>query len=161
MMISDKMAARLNEQVKHEFFSFWAYLAMAYSFESMGLKGFAAKFFKQAEEEKGHAAKIAKYLVDQGAQVSLTALDQPKVTYSSALEIIEAALEHEKFITKKIAEIATQAQSETDHATHSFIEWFVDEQVEEVSTMTEILAWVKMANNPGQLLMLEGRLAQA
>jgi ferritin len=161
MMISEKMAARLNEQVKHEFFSFWVYLGMAYSFESMGLKGFAGKFFKQSEEEKGHATKIAKYLVDQGATVKLTALEQPKVSYSSAQEIIEAALEHEKKVTKLIGEIASLAQSETDHATHSFIEWFVDEQVEEVATMTEILAWVKMASTPGQLLMLEGRVAQA
>ncbi|HVP07707.1 MAG TPA: ferritin [Candidatus Acidoferrum sp.] len=158
MMISEKMAARLNDQVKHEFFSFWAYLAMAYSFETMGLKGFARRFYKQAEEEKGHATKIAKYLVDQGASVKLTALDQPKVTYSSAQEIIEAALEHEKKITKLIGEIASQAVAEGDHATHSFIEWFVDEQVEEVSTVSEILGWIKMTNSPGQLLMLEGRV---
>lgn len=161
MMISDKMAARLNEQVKHEFFSFWAYLAMAYSFETMGLRGFAKRFFKQAEEEKGHATKISKYLVDQGAPVKLTALDQPKISYSSTQEIVEAALEHEKFITKMIGEIASQAQVESDHATHSFIEWFVDEQVEEVATMTELLGWVKMANTPGQLLMLEGRLEKS
>lgn len=158
MMISEKMTARLNEQVKNEFFSEWAYLAMAFSFETMGLKVFAARFYQQATEEHEHAMKITKYLVDQGAEVRLTALPEPKVAYSSAAEIIEAALEHEKKITRQINEIASQASAESDHATHQFIGWFVNEQVEEVASMTELLGMVKMATTPGQILMLEGRV---
>ena len=67
MMISAKMAARLNKQVIHEHHNYWSYLAMGYWFESNGLKVFAKFFFKQASEEKEHAEKIAKYLLDQGA----------------------------------------------------------------------------------------------
>jgi ferritin len=158
MMISDKMAARLNEQVKHEFHSYWIYLAMAFSFEEMNLKGFAGWFKGQAAEEQGHAMKIAQYLLDQGADVKLTELPQPKTEYKSAEEIVSAALEHEKKITGLINEIAELAETEKDHATREFMNWFIKEQVEEVATATDLLAMVKMAQTPGQLLMLQGHL---
>ncbi len=158
MMISDKMAARLNEQVKHEFHSYWIYLAMAFSFEEMNLKGFAGWFKAQAAEEQSHAMKFADYLLDQGAEVKLTELPQPKTEYKSAEEIVSAALEHEKKITGLINEIAELAESEKDHATREFINWFIKEQVEEVATATDLLAMVKMAQTPGQLLMLQGHL---
>lgn len=157
-MISEKMAARLNEQVKNEFYAEWAYLAMAYSFEDMGLKVFAARFFQQATEEREHAMKVAKYLVEQGAAVKLQQLPQPKIDYKSAEEIVAAALEHEKKVTRDFNEIADLAISERDHATGAFCKWFIDEQVEEVSSMSELLTWVKMASSPGQLLMLENRI---
>lgn len=158
MMISQKMADRLNEQVKNEFYSAWIYHAMVYSFESMGLPIFAKRFVKQAEEEREHAEKIARYILDQGAEVKLTALAQPKTDYSSAVEIIQAALEHEKLVTRQIHEIAELASAEKDQATHYFIGWFVTEQIEEVASMTELLNMVKLAGTPGQLLQLEGRL---
>jgi len=158
MMISEKMAARLNKQVRNEFFAFWSYLAMAFAFENMGLKVFAKWFYSQADEEKGHGMKIANYMLDQGAKVNLEALPQPKTEYSSALEIIEAALQHELGVTKDVHEIADMAFSENDHATRQFIDWKVEEQVEEVKSVTELLDLVKMAKAPGQLLMLEGRL---
>jgi ferritin len=158
MMISEKMASRINEQIKHEFNSYWIYLAMAFSFESMNLKGFGGWFKAQAAEEQGHAMKFAGYLLDQGAQVKLTDLAQPKSDYKSAEEIVAGALEHEKKITRLINEIAELAESEKDHATREFINWFIKEQVEEVSTVSDLLNMVKMAQTPGQLLMLQGQL---
>ncbi|UCD62697.1 MAG: ferritin [Candidatus Zixiibacteriota bacterium] len=160
MMISKKMTDKLNEQVKHEFFAQWTYLAMAYSFETMNLKGFAKWFFAQAEEEKGHAMKIAQYLLDQGAEVKLTALDAPKTDYSSAEEIVAGAVEHEIKVTRMINDLVDLAKSENDHATGAFLQWFVNEQVEEVASTTELLEMVKMAAEPGQLLMLESRLSR-
>ena len=158
MMISKKMADQLNEQVKNEFFAHWAYLDMAFAFESMGLKIFAKWFFRQADEEKEHAMKIARYLLDQGAEVQLKALDQPKNKYSSAEEIVAAAVEHELGVTKNINDLVDLAREENDHATDNFLQWFVEEQVEEVASTTELLDMVKMAPGPGQLFMLEGRL---
>ncbi|MEW6051842.1 MAG: ferritin [Candidatus Zixiibacteriota bacterium] len=160
MMISQKVAARLNEQVKHEFYSSWAYMAMAYSFETMGLPIFAKWFYRQAGEEREHAEKIARYLLDQGAEVVLTALPEPKTKYTTAQEIIEAALEHEKLVTRQIHEIAELALAEKDQATYHFNGWFVGEQVEEVASVMEILNMVKLASTPGQLLQLEGRIYQ-
>ncbi|HUV30034.1 MAG TPA: ferritin [Acidobacteriota bacterium] len=159
-MISDKMAARLNEQVKNEFFAFWSYLAMAYSFESMGFKGFAQWFFAQADEEKGHATKIAGYLLDQGAEVILQPLPEPKAKYASVEEIIKAAQQHELKVTKQVHEIVDLAVAENDHATRKFIDWKVEEQVEEVSTITAMLELVQKCETPGQLLMMESQLSR-
>jgi ferritin len=158
MMISDKMAARLNEQVKNEYFAFWTYKAMAFALEDMGLKVFAKWFHLQSEEEKGHAEKIADYIVDQGGQVKLTELPSPKTDYKSCQEIIEGALEHELMVTKQINDIVDMANGEKDHATRKFIDWFVEEQVEEVASVTEILDLVKYTKDTGQLLMLESRI---
>jgi len=158
MMISKKMATRLNKQVNDEFFAYWTYLAMAFAFEDMGLKVFAKWFYAQADEEKGHAMKIADYMMNQGAKVELQKLSAPKTSYKSALEIIKAALAHELGVTKSVHNIADLAISENDHATRQFIDWKVEEQVEEVNSVTQLLDMVKMATTPGQLLMLEGRL---
>ena len=158
MMISEAMAAKLNQQVKEEFFSYWTYLAMAYRFESMGLKGFAKWYQLQAEEEKGHALKIAGYLVEQGADVKLTALDNPKTDYASAEEIVQVTVEHEKKITRLIHELMALANKENDFATASFLGWFVDEQVEEVSIAQQLLDMVKYATDKVQLLLMENRI---
>lgn len=158
MMISEKMAKRLNEQVNHEFYSSWIYRAMAYWLDSAGFKGFAFWFHAQATEEQGHATKIASYILEQGAEVKLEAIEAPKTKYSSVQEVVEAAVAHEKLVTKQVHEIADLAISENDHATRKFIDWKVEEQVEEVSTISDILEWVKMAQTPGQLLMLQGQL---
>jgi len=158
MMISEKMAKRLNEQVRNEYFAKWSYLAMALAFEDMSLKGFAGWFYGQASEEEGHAKKIGKYMLDQGASVKLMALPEPKTDYKSAEEIIQAALNHELMVTEQVHEIARMAEEEGDLATRNFINWKIEEQVEEVSSMTELLEMVKMAQTPGQLLMLQGHL---
>ena len=158
MMISKKIADRLNQQVNNEYYAFWLYQQMSFSFEDMGLTVFAKLFHKQAGEEREHAEKIAKYLVDQGAPVMLAALDAPKTKFKSAEEIVNGALDHEKKVTNDWNEISDMAIKEKDHATRVLADWFVDEQVEEVSSMNELLGWVKLTQNPGQLLMLEGRV---
>jgi ferritin len=160
MMISKKIAARLNAQITHEFENERAYLAIGYWFESAGLKVFAKFFFKQALEERGHATKIAKYLVDQGADVSLTELAQPKVEFKSAKEAVEMFVAVEVKTTKMVHELADMAIKENDHATRNFIEWKIAEQVEEVATANELYGMVKLTDTAGQLLMLEGRVYQ-
>ncbi len=158
MMISKKMAARLNEQVNHEFFNAWTYFSMAYWFENEGLTVFAKFFQKQAEEEQGHGKKIAKYLIDQGAHVRLAALPAPVVDYKTAKQVVEAFVEHEIKTTKMVHEVVDLAIKENDHATRNFIDWKVDEQVEEVASANELLNMVRHAETPGQLMMLEGRV---
>ena len=158
MMISKKMVDSINDQIKNEFYSSWIYLAMAYRFEEMNLKVFAKWFYRQADEERAHAFKFAKYLLDQGAEVKLSSLDQPKSDYKTAEEICSIAVEHEIFITNKINELVDLAKKDNDHATFNFLQWFVEEQVEEVASTSELLEMVKMASSPSQLFMLEGRL---
>ncbi len=160
MMISERVATRLNEQVNQEFYNAWTYYAMAYWFENVNLKVFAKFFYKQAEEEQGHARRIAQYLVDQGAVVRLAALPAPKVEYKNVKEVVEDFVSHEVETTKQVHEIVTLAMAENDYATRNFIDWKVAEQVEEVATANELAAMVRLADTPGQLLMLEGRVYQ-
>ncbi len=158
MMISKKMAKAINDQIAAELESEYIYLAMAYKFEDMNLPIFAKWFYKQAAEEHAHAMKFGKYLIDQGASVELKAIPAPKATWKSALDICKGSVEHEKYITKRINDLVAMAIAEKDYATHSFLHWYVDEQVEEVASTTELMEMVKLAEKPGQLLQLEGRV---
>lgn len=160
MMIPQKVADRLNEQVNHEYFASWTYTAMAWTLERMNLKAFAKWFFLQAKEERGHAEKIANYLNDQGGTVRLKSLGEPKSDYKSVEDIFQTALEHEKKVTKQVHEILALARSENDPATENFIEWKVAEQVEEVSSVEYILAIVRTASTTRDFFMLEGKIAK-
>lgn len=158
MQIPQKVADRINVQIKNEFWSSWTYRAMAYTCEDMGFKVFAKFFFKQADEEVEHATKLADYLLDQGAQVKLTAIDAPKTDFKSLQEICAYFVEHEKKVTEQVHEIHRLARDENDLATENYIRWKVDEQVEEVASATELHQMVSMAETKGQLFMLENRL---
>jgi ferritin len=135
MMISKAMNTKLNEQVAHEFGASQAYLAMACQFEGLGLKALAAHFRRQTEEERGHALKILDYVLEVGGKMTLSKLDAPPAEYRTVLAAIQAAVAHEKRVTAQIHALMKLAEKETDYATRSFLEWFVDEQVEEVSSM--------------------------
>lgn len=159
MMISQKMADAINEQIKNEFYSAWLYLAMAFKAEDMSLKVFAEWFRQQEAEERMHAMKMCIYLSDQGAEVHLSALNQPKFDGSSIGAIIDETVKHEKFITECISNLVDVAKGENDNATFSFLQWYVAEQVEEVASVTELADLVKLAG-PHQLLMLENRIKE-
>ena len=160
MMIPQKVADRLNEQVNHEYFASWTYTAMAYALESMDLKVYAKWFFIQAGEEKGHAEKIADYLLDQGAKVTLKSLSEPQAEFASVQEIVEKALEHEKKVTNQVHEILALSRSENDPATENFIGWKVAEQVEEVASVAYLLTLTKTASSQRELFMLEGKVGK-
>ncbi len=158
MMITAKMNDRLNQQVANEMNASHKYLAMSYCFDAMGLKIFAQRFKQQAVEEQGHALKIADYIKDVGGKVVFDAIDKPKGDYPNAKAIVKAAVDSELTVTAQINEIVAMTEKETDYATRSFMQWFVSEQVEEVSSMTELLQWVTLAGD--NLIPLETRLAQ-
>jgi len=160
MAMSEKMNKALNEQVANELNASHKYLAMVYAFDAMGLKVFGKRFAKQAEEERGHALKIAKYIQDAGGNAVLNGLDKPKGDYKTAKSIVEAALASEEMVTRQIHALVALAEKENDYATRNFLEWFVEEQVEEVADMRELLQWVKMAGD-ANLFQLENRIAQA
>ncbi len=157
MMISKAMNTSLNRQIANEMNASHKYLAMAYCFEDMGLKIFARRFNQQADEERGHALKIARFIQDVGGSVVFEGLDKPKSDYKSAKQIVQAAVDSELTVTGQINDLVAQAEKEKDYATRSFLQWFVDEQVEEVSSMTELLKLVTMAGEQ-YLFQLEGRL---
>ena len=158
MAVSKAMNARLNDQITNEFYSAQVYLAMACMFEEMGLKMLAAFFRKQAGEEREHGMKFVKFIPDVEGTVKLQAIPQPPGKYKSVTAAIEAALEHERKVTDQINQIMALAETEKDYATRAFINWFVDEQVEEVNTQLQLLQVAKIAGE--RLLQLEAYVAQ-
>lgn len=156
MMISSGMNAKLNEQIQAEFSAAHGYLTMACAFDNMGLKILAKRFYEQHTEEQAHAMKILRYVQEVGGTVTLAEINKPRTEYPSAMAIVEAALESEKNVTAMINALMSMADSEKDYATRSFLQWFVDEQVEEVSSMSDLLTLVKMAGE--NLLQVESRV---
>ena len=159
-MISAKMATKLNQQVTNEFYASHAYLEMACAFHTLGLRVLSGRFFQQAQEEREHALKMAKYILDVGADVKLDGIKKPAGDCSSAKTMVKAALEHELKVTKQINELVALAQAEDDYATRSFLQWFVNEQVEEVGSMADLLQLIEMAGDKN-LLQVEARLAMS
>ncbi len=156
MMISEAMNTKLNEQIAAELSAAHAYLAMACSFESKGLKILAQWFLNQHCEEREHAMKIVKYVQDVGAVVVLGGVPAPQGDFADAEEMVVAAHESECKITSMINDLVSLAEKEKDYATRSFLNYFVDEQVEEVASMTDLLDLVRLAGD--NILQVESRI---
>lgn len=155
-MIPAAVSGALQKQLNLEFQAFYKYLAISSYCESISLNGFARWFAAQSEEERGHAMKIYQYMLDQDAEVRLLPLVEPKSGFSSIEDAVATALENEQIVTKSINELAGLTIKESDYATHSFLKWFIDEQVEEEATVRTMLDQVKMVHNSGEgLLMLD------
>ena len=158
-MISSKMAKAINEQINKELYSAYLYLAMSAQAAEMGMKGFASWFKVQAGEEAGHAMKFFGYVAEQGARVKLAAIEQPPAEFKTAAAMFQETLKHEKFVTQSIHALVDLAIAEKDHATNSFLKWFVDEQVEEEANAQEIVDLLKLAGDAGNaLLFLDAKL---
>ena len=156
MMISKKMNGRLNEQIAAEFSASHAYLAMACDYDAMGLKILAQYFERQSAEEREHGMKIIHYLREVGGNVALVEVEKPAQSYQDAEAIVKAALSSEENVTQMVHDLVKLADEEKDYATRSFLQWFVDEQVEEVSSMNALLALVQLAQ--GNMLQVEARV---
>lgn len=160
-MLNEKMAKALNIQLNKEIYSAYLYLAMSAYSSYKGLSGFARWFKVQYGEEKEHAGKIYKYLVEQGAQVELDAIEKPPKEFGSPLEMFEKTLGHEQFITRSIRELLELAVAEKDYATSIFLQWFVEEQVEEEANDNAIIAKLKLAGEDGAgLLVIDSELGK-
>jgi ferritin len=144
-MISEKMAKGLNWQMDRELYSAYLYFGMAAYAASIGLKGFENWFIAQAGEEATHARKFYDYVNKQGARVILEPIERPPQDFSSAVDLFEKTLAHEKKVTQMIRDLVKMAQDENDKETEEFLQWFVKEQVEEEATPSRILQDVKDA----------------
>lgn len=145
MLISAKLNSMMNEQIGHEMGASMQYIAIATYFASESLSGLAAHFFKQADEERDHAMKFVKYLLDAGGRVEIPSIPAPKAAFKSAEEAVQLSLDWELTVTKQINDLVTQAISEKDYIAQHFLGWFVSEQLEEVSSMDNLLRMVKRA----------------
>jgi len=158
-MLKASVESALNSQINEEYFSSYLYLSMAAYFESMNLQGFANWMRIQAQEEYIHSMKFYDYVIHAGGIVTLKAIKDPKTKWKTVQEVFEDTLEHETHITGLINNITSLCLKESDHATYSFLKWFVDEQVEELANATQILQEIKLIgdNNTG-ILMLDREL---
>jgi len=160
-MLSEKMLNELNDQINAEFHSAYLYLAMATYFEDINLRGMAAWMKVQAQEEMGHAMRFYNYIFDRNAKVELKLIEGPQTVWDSARAAFEAAYEHEQYITGRIDKLVDLANQNNDHATRSFLNWFVDEQVEEEANAYEIVQRLKsVADNKPGLFILDHELGK-
>jgi ferritin len=153
-MISKKIADRINEQINREIYSAYLYLAMSARMTQAGYKGVGTWLMVQYHEEMFHAMKFFSYLQDQGASVQLKAIAVPDFKETAVKELFQHVLEHEKAVTKSIAEIMALAIEEKDYATQELDQWFVREQVEEEKNASEILQTIDLAGGSAQALYL-------
>ncbi len=155
-MLSEKMQKALNDQMNFEIHSGYIYAAMAAYLESVDLGGFASWMSSQAAEEMEHAMRFYKFIHDRGGRVIFDAIPAPPVEWQSLKVVFEAALEHERVVTGKIHELVDLAVELRDHATQSFLKWFVDEQVEEEATADQWIKMIEMSDcQPAGLMMLD------
>ncbi|MGH2625155.1 MAG: ferritin, partial [Anaerolineales bacterium] len=159
MLISSKLEEALNRQVGREMGASLQYLAIAAHFDRLTLKQLARFFYRQSDEERGHALKFARHLVDAGASVALGAIPAARGEFASAEEAVALSLAAEEEVTRQIASLMEQAIQSQDHVSQEFLRWFVSEQLEEVRTMEELLTVVRRAG-PDGLLLVEEYLAR-
>ncbi len=160
-MINPKIEEALNIQINKELFSAYLYQAMSADFSAKNFDGAAAWLGKQSAEEVGHAMKIYGYVLERGGKVILKSIDAPKAEWKSHIDAFEEAYGHEQMVTSSINKILELAQAEKDHATVSFLQWFVDEQVEEEDQANAIVEKLKMIKDaPGALFMFDAQLGR-
>ena len=139
MKLPPALEKALNDQINLEFQSAYSYLGMAAYFDHTAFSGFAQWMKLQGNEELSHANKFFAYVVDRGGKVKLLALPEPKCDYATALEAFKASLVQEEEVSASICALYELATAEKDFATLSFLKWFLDEQVEEEKTVTDMI----------------------
>ncbi len=160
-MISKKMEEALNGQVNAELYSAYMYLSMESYFKSLNLNGFANWMRVQTQEEVMHAMKIYDFVNERGGRVTLQAIEGPPTEWDTPLAVFEGVYVHEQKVTDLINDLVDLAIKEKDHATNTFLQWFVNEQVEEESSADEVVQQLKMMENaPGGMFMLDRELGQ-
>jgi len=153
MLISEKLAKALSAQVGNEFGASLQYVMLASYFEREALPVLAARFYQQADEERMHAMKIAHYVNAAGGTLEIQAIPKGKPDFTSAEEAVQLALDWELTVTRQINELVGIALSESDHLAQNFLQWFVNEQLEEVSSIDMLLKTIQRAK--GDMLRVE------
>ncbi|HZY45512.1 MAG TPA: ferritin [Anaerolineae bacterium] len=157
MLINDKIAAAFNQQVGYELGNSNQYIAVAAYFEGQSLMGLAKMFFKQADEEREHAMKFVKFILDAGGKVVVPAIGAVQNDFKSAEDAAQLALDAEVRTTNQINDLVTLSIAEKNYTAQNFLQWFVNEQLEEVSSAQTHLDVIKRAGS--NVLMVEAYLA--
>ena len=160
-MLKEKMLNALNEQINAEQYSAFLYLSMSAWFNDKGLPGFANWMYVQYQEELTHANKFFNYINERSGKVVLKAIDQVDTEFDGIIDVVEKTLAHEQKVTGMINNLVDIANEERDHASQSFLQWFVDEQVEEEANVEDILDTLKLIDGQGNgIFMLDREMRQ-
>jgi ferritin len=160
-MLSKKMEKALNGQVNAELYSSYLYLSMAANFAEQNWLG-AAKWMRvQAREENVHGMKLYDFILECNSKVALDPIAKPPAQWATPLAAFEAAYAHEQKVTGLINGLVNQAQTEKDHATANFLQWFVNEQVEEEANALHIVQQLRLiGDSKGSMFMLDHQLGK-
>jgi ferritin len=157
VLISRELAKAFNEQIGHEFGASMQYVSIAAHFSQRQLKLLSKIFFDQADEEKQHAMKFVQYLLDTKGGLAIPAIPAPAATFATAEDAVGAALKWEQEVTGQITALMDLAVKQNDYLAQSFLQWFIDEQLEEVVKMDRLLSVIKQSGEKN-LLMVEAYL---
>jgi len=159
-MLKKAMLKALNEQINAELYSSYLYLSMSAYCHGRELVGMAHWFRIQAQEELVHAAKLFDYVNDRDGTVALTAIAGPPIDWKSPLAAFEDAYAHEQKVTERINNLAELGLKQGDHTTHTFVQWFVNEQIEEEATVRQIIGQLRLMGDSGAgIYMLDKELS--
>jgi ferritin len=157
MLISADLAKAFNEQIGHEFGASMQYVSIAAHFSRYNLTLLSKLFLAQADEEKEHAMKFVKYLLDTKGELRIPAIPAPVASFPSAEAAVKAALEWEEEVTRQITALMDLATKHNDYLAQSFLQWFIDEQLEEVVKMDRLLGVIRQSGEKN-LIMVEAYL---
>jgi ferritin len=161
MKLDSKIEEALNGQVNQEMSAAYGYLAASAWFDSENFSGFAHWMELQRQEELGHAGRLIKYLLDRGGKLKLEAIKKPRTSFYSVMDVFQEALASEEANTESIHALFQLSVDKRDYSTQSFLKWFIDEQVEEESTMQEMIGLLKHAgDDPSALLVLNDQVGK-
>ena len=159
-MLDTRMEEALNRQINAEIYSGYLYLSMAAKFADLGMAGGQNWMTVQYQEELSHAQKFFDYVIERGGRVTLAPIEGPATEWPSGLAMFEEAYAHEQKVTGLINDLASLALELKDHATHTFLQWFIAEQVEEEATASDMVQKFAMAGeHPSGLYQLDKELA--
>jgi ferritin len=143
-MLSKKVEDILNVQVDKEGYSSHLYLSMAVWAETEGLEGIAEWLYAQAEEERMHMMKLIRYINEREGKAKINAVKEPPLDFGSVRDMFDKVLEHERFVSASINEIVQVCIDENDHTTNNWIQWFVNEQIEEEASVKALIDKLKL-----------------
>ena len=146
-MPAETFVSRLNEQIAHEFAAHQQYVACAVYYDAETLPQLARFFYRQAMEERDHAMMMVQYLIDADAEVTIPGVAAPQTTFGDIVAPVALALDQEKRVSDQINELTRIAREAGDFTSEQFTQWFIKEQVEEVATMSDLLAVVRRAKH--------------
>ena len=158
--MNEIIAKLLNEQINKELYSAYLYLDIANYYDSLDLDGYANYYMVQAQEERDHALLFMKYMQNNGLKVTLEAIGKPDKTFDSLLSPLEIAAEHERYVTALINNIYHEAHEAKDYRTMKFLDWFVDEQMEEEDNADSMISRYNLfGQDPKGLYLLDQEYA--